>query len=45
VHQSATKPLNFKPGDIWIDGTGNHYIATAFSGESGVNGTSGFVRT
>lgn len=45
VHQSATKPLNFKPGDIWIDGAGNHYIATAFSGESGVNGTSGFVRT
>ena len=45
VYQSATKPLIFKPGDIWIDGDGNHYVATAFNDESGVNSTSGFVRT
>ena len=45
VYRSANKPINYKVGDIWIDNQGNHYVATANSGEGGVNGTSGFVRT
>ena len=45
VFESANKPTSFKPGDIWIDNEGNHYVATGSSATSGTGGTAGFVRT
>ena len=45
VTKSATKPTNYKPGDIWIDNDGNRYVATSYSSEGQAGGTSGFVRT
>lgn len=41
----GTKPINYKPGDIWIDDEGNRYVATGYSIEGGSKSTSGFVRT
>ena len=44
TYNQATKPSNFKPGDIWIDSTtGNRYIAMSYSEASDNNG--GWNRT
>lgn len=45
VYRQAEKPDSFKPGDVWIDNEGNHYVATGFNENSQGNGLSGFVRT